>query len=273
MQNPIISFIGAGNMAISLIKGLLKENYPAKNIWATNNSVEQLNKLKNLNINLTTDNRYAVEMADIVVLAVKPQILKTVAIEIADLIQKKKPLVISIAVGICLNSLEHYLSNQKLALIRCMPNTPALISCGATGLFANQHCSNTQKNAAESIFRNVGTVVWLPKEEQIDIVAALSGSGPAYFFLFIDALEQAGIELGLSKETANLLTLQTAFGSARMAIESKKSMTELRQQVTSPGGTTERALKSLNNDGFSAIVKKALKEAKNRAEELAKDLK
>lgn len=273
MQNSIISFIGAGNMAISIIKGLLNESYSVKNIWATNNNVDQLNKLKNLNINLTTDNRHAVQIANIVILAVKPQILKSIAIEIADLIQEKKPLVISIAVGISLNNLEHYLSNKTLALIRCMPNTPALIGCGATGLFANQHCSNTQKNVAESIFRSIGTIVWLSKEEQIDVVAALSGSGPAYFFLFIEALEQAGIELGLSKETANLLTLQTALGSARMAIESKKSMTELREQVTSPGGTTERALKSLNNDNFSAIVKKALKEAKNRAEELAKDLK
>jgi pyrroline-5-carboxylate reductase len=303
MQNSIISFIGAGNMATSIIKGLLKENYPAENIWASNNNVGQLNELKNLNINLTSDNRYAVQMANIVVLAVKPQILKSVAIEIADLIQEKKPLVISIAVGISLNSLERYLysqqldfwqvqqedcelsgntgknssakniSSQTLALIRCMPNIPALIGCGATGLFANQHCSNIQKNAAESIFRSVGIIVWLPKEEQIDVVAALSGSGPAYFFLFIDALEQAGVELGLSKETAKLLTLQTALGSARMAIENKKSMTELRQEVTSPGGTTEQALKSLNSDHFCDIVKKALKAAKNRAEELAKHLK
>jgi pyrroline-5-carboxylate reductase len=311
MQNSIISFIGAGNMAISIIKGLLKENYPAKNIWATHHNAEKLNKLKNLNINLTTDNRYAVQIANIVVLAVKPQILKSVAIEIADLIQEKKPLVISIAVGISLKSLEQYLysqqldfwqgtarmkqpecinihedceprgntdknssaksiSSQNLALIRCMPNTPSLIACGATGLYANQYCSNTQKNVAKSIFRSIGTVVWLPKEEQIDVVGALSGSGPAYFFLFIEALEQTGIELGLSKENANLLTLQTALGSARMAIESKKSMAELRQQVTSPGGTTERALKSLNNDHFYDIIKKALKEAKNRAEELAK---
>ncbi|MGC1854813.1 MAG: pyrroline-5-carboxylate reductase [Candidatus Aquirickettsiella sp.] len=273
MQNSIISFIGAGNMATSIIKGLLKENYPAKKIWATNNNLAQLNKLKNLNINLTTNNRDAVHMANIVVLAVKPQILKSVAIEIADLIQEKKPLILSIAVGISLNSLEHYLSNSRLALIRCMPNTPALIGCGATGLFANQNCSNAQKIAAESIFRSVGTVVWLSKEDQIDIVAALSGSGPAYFFLFMETLKAAAIELGLAKETANLLTLQTALGSARIAIESKKSMAELRQQVTSPGGTTEQALKSLNNDHFSDIVKKAIREAKNRAEELAKDLK
>mgnify|MGYP003403278829 FL=1 len=273
MQNLIISFIGAGNMATSIIKGLLKENYPAKNIWATNNNLEQLNRLKNLNINLTTDNRHAVQVADIVVLAVKPQILKSVAAEIADLILENKPLIISIAVGIGLNSLELYLLSQSLAIIRCMPNTPALIGCGATGLFANQHCSDAQKNAAESIFHSVGSVVWLPKEEQVDVVAALSGSGPAYFFLFMEALEQAGIELGLSKENANLLTLQTGLGSVRMAMESKKSLAELRGQVTSPGGTTERALEFFKNSNFPDIVKKSLKAAKSRAEELAKNIK
>ena len=130
-----------------------------------------------------------------------------------------------------------------------------------------------KKNAAESIFRSVGTIVWLPREEQIDVVAALSGSGPAYFFFFMEALEKAAVELGLSKENANSLTLQTALGSAQMAFDGKKSLAELRQQVTSPGGTTERALKSLNSNHFADIVKKALKESKNRAQEIAMDLK
>ena len=140
MKNSTISFIGAGNMATSLIKGLLKEGYLAKNIWATNNNLAQLNKLKRLNINLSADNRCAVKMADIVILAVKPQVLKSVVTEIADLIRENKPLVISIAVGINLKSLQNYLSNETAALIRCMPNTPALLACGATGLFANRYC-------------------------------------------------------------------------------------------------------------------------------------
>ncbi|TLY48612.1 MAG: pyrroline-5-carboxylate reductase [Gammaproteobacteria bacterium] len=272
MQNSIISFVGAGNMAASLIRGLLKENYPSKNIWATNNNLEQLNKLKNLNINLTTDNRQAVQMADIVVLAIKPQILKAVAIEIADLIQEKKSLIISLAVGINLKNIALYLSSQSSAIIRCMPNIPALIGCGATGLFANQNCSISQKNAAENLFQSVGVTVWLSTEKQIDVVAALSGSGPAYFFLFMEALEEAAIELGLSKENAKLLTLQTALGSAQIAIKSEKSLAELKQQVTSPGGTTEQALKFLKISCFSDMVKKAVKEAKNRAQELTKNL-
>lgn len=268
MQHLTISFIGAGNMATSLIKGLLRKNYPSKNIWATNNNVKQLDKLKNSNINLTSDNRYASQIADIIVLAVKPQILKTVCNEIIDPVQEKKPLIISLAVGVNLTAIAHYLSSQSSAIIRCMPNTPALIGCGATGLFANQNCTSFQKNAAESLFQSVGVIVWLSTEEQIDVVAALSGSGPAYFFLFMEALEEAAIELGLSKDNANLLTLQTALGSAQMAIKREKSLTELRQQVTSPGGTTEQALKFLKKSNFADVVKKALKEAKNRAGEL-----
>lgn len=270
MQYSTISFIGAGNMATSLIKGLLKKNYSEKNIWATNNNMGQLDKLKNLNINLTTDNQLAAQMADIVVLAVKPQMLQIVTSEILDQIQEKKPLVISLAVGINLKTLASYLSDQSLAIIRCMPNTPALIGCGATGLFANQNCTLSQKSAAERLFQSVGITVWLSTEEQIDVVAALSGSGPAYFFLFMEALEEAAIELGLSKQKANLLTLQTALGSARMAINGEKSLAELRQQVTSPGGTTEQALKFLKNSRFSDMIKEALKEAKSRAEELNK---
>ena len=270
MKNSTISFIGAGNMATSLIKGLLKEGYLAKNIWATNNNLAQLNKLKRLNINLSADNRCAVKMADIVILAVKPQVLKSVVTEIADLIRENKPLVISIAVGINLKSLQNYLSNETAALIRCMPNTPALLACGATGLFANRYCSSAQKNAAELIFRSVGIVVCLAEEEQIDIVAALSGSGPAYFFLLMEVLQLAGIELGLSKENAALLTLQTALGAARMANESKQSIQQLKQNVTSPGGTTERALEILDNAHCPDLIKQAIKGAKERAEELAK---
>ncbi len=257
-------------MASSLIKGLLKEGYLARNIWATNNNLAQLNKLKSLNINLSTDNRCAVKITDIVILAVKPQVLKSVVTEIADIIRENKPLVISIAAGINLTSLQNYLLNETTALIRCMPNTPALLACGATGLFANRYCSSAQKNAAELIFRSVGIVVYLAEEEQIDIVAALSGSGPAYFFLLMEALQQAGVELGLSKENATLLTLQTALGAARMANESKKSIQELKQNVTSPGGTTERALEILDNAHFLDLIKQAIKGAKERAEELAK---
>lgn len=268
MHKATISFIGAGNMAGSLIKGLLANGYPAKNIWASNPNSTRLDNLKSLGINVTTDNRLAVSVAKIVILAVKPQIIKAIAMEIADLVREKKPLVISIAVAISLKKLQNYFSDTSVALIRSMPNTPALLGNGATGLFANPNCSSLQKNMAESIFRSVGLVVWVTEEKQIDIVAAISGSGPAYFFLLMEGMQQAGIALGLSVESANLLTQQTALGAARMAIESNLSVEELRINVTSPGGTTQRALEILNQAHFLELIQKAIVGAKERAEEL-----
>jgi pyrroline-5-carboxylate reductase len=311
MQNLKITFVGAGNMAGSLIKGLLNNGYDAKNIWASNTNVDLLNQLKKLNIHTSTDNRLVAKTADVLVLAIKPQVLKEVVTEIADLIREKKPLLISLAVGVNLKTIHSYLYSQQLdfrqgaaktkqleciqihedcklsgntaensstnsiqansvSIIRCMSNTPALLGCGATGLFPNHHCSSLQKNTAEMLFRSVGIVYWCKLEKEIDIVAALSGSGPAYFFLLIEALQNAGTALGLSKETVSLLSKQTALGAARMAIESseKESITQLRQNVTSPGGTTQAALKVLEQGHFSELIKKAMLAAKQRAEEL-----
>ncbi|MES2141291.1 MAG: pyrroline-5-carboxylate reductase [Pseudomonadota bacterium] len=270
MKNLKISFIGAGNMANSIIQGLLADGYEAKNIWATNTNLDKLNKLKNLNINISTDNCLAVSNADIIVLAVKPQILKKVAIEIANLIRKKKPLVISIAAAINLKTLENYLQDTSIALIRSMPNTPALLKCGATGLFANSSCSQEQKKITESIFNSIGVIVWVNSDEEIDSIAALSGSGPAYFFLLIEALQNAGAKLGLSKETASLLSRQTALGAARMATESGNvAVEQLRQNVTSRGGTTQAAIEILEKGQFSELIEKAMQTAKQRAGDLA----
>ena len=279
MQNLNIGFIGAGNMAGSLIRGLLADGYDPQKIWATNTNLQQLENLKSLAIHTSIDNRSVVKMVDVLVLSVKPQVLKEVVKEIADLVQEKKPLIISIAVGVNLNTIQKYLYSQQLdlksiqdetiAIIRAMPNTPALLGCGATGLFANPNCSSLQKNAAELLFRSVGIIVWLNSEKEIDIVAALSGSGPAYFFLLIHAMQNAGIGLGLAKETASLLSQQTALGAARMAIESDEPVEKLKQNVTSRGGTTQAALEVLEQGHFSELIKKAMLAAKQRAEELA----
>lgn len=270
MHNLKIAFIGAGNMASSLIRGLLNNGYDTKNIWASTTNVVSLNFLKKLKIHTSTNNRLVTKEADILVLAVKPQILKEVVSEIADLICEKKPLLISLAVGINLKTIQGYLQDDDLPIIRCMPNTPSLLGCGATGLFANRHCSSGQKEIAEELFRSVGIIVWCNLEKEIDIIAAISGSGPAYFFLLIEALQNAGIELGLSKETTSLLSQQTALGAARMAMESrgKESIEQLRENVTSPGGTTQAALKILEKGHFSELIKKAMLAAKLRAEEL-----
>lgn len=270
MKNSKIGFIGAGNMANSIIRGLLADGYNSKNIWATNTELEKLDKLSNLNINTSTDNRLAVSNTDIVVLAVKPQVLKDVISKIADLIREKKPLIISVAAAINLETLQNYLQDNTIAIVRSMPNTPALLKCGATGLFANSNCSQEQKKITESIFNSIGISVWVNSDEEIDSVAALSGSGPAYFFLMIEALQNAGAKLGLSQKTASLLSRQTALGAARMAIKSDGiTIDQLRKNVTSPGGTTQAAIEILEKNQFPGLIEKAMQAAKQRAEELA----
>jgi pyrroline-5-carboxylate reductase len=268
MKNLKLGFIGAGNMAGCLIKGLLADGYAANNIWASTPNTAQLTQLQNLNIHTNQDNREIVKDLQVVVLTVKPQLVKKVVLEISGIIREKKPLVISIAAGINLKTLQSYLEDKTLSLIRCMPNTPTLLGCGATGLFANENCSTAQKNTAESLFRSVGITVWLNAEKQLNAVTALSGSGPAYFFSLIHALQRAAIELGFTAETAGLLIQQTALGAARMAMESNLPINELKQHVISPGGTTERALEVLDKGHFYEVVQEAVIAAKQRAEEL-----
>jgi pyrroline-5-carboxylate reductase len=270
---PVIAIIGAGNMGSSLIGGLIKNGHPSNKLWATDASQEKLDHLQPFHIHTTADNIKAVQAADVIILALKPQILADVAKALSQVIVAQQPLVISIAAGIRETNLQHWLSTHSptthLAIVRAMPNTPALIGCGATALYANAYVTAQQRNIAESILRAVGIVVWVKHEELIDTVTALSGSGPAYFFLMMEALQQAAEQLGLPAEQARLLTLQTALGAARMAMESGKSVAELRQNVTSPGGTTERALAVLEQKEIRALFKSALEAAQQRSIELA----
>jgi pyrroline-5-carboxylate reductase len=264
----IISFIGAGNMGTSLIGGLIKDHFPANHLWASDPSCEKLNILQQeWDINVTQHNKEAIQHADVIVFAVKPVFLKQVASELAAHILDKQ-LLISIAAGIPIHSLEQWLG-PKRPLIRAMPNTPALIGCGATALAQNAFVTKAQADLSERIFKAVGTVVWLPDENLMDIVTALSGSGPAYFFLILDCLQQAAIELGLPETLATPLTLQTALGAVRMAIEKKIPLRQLKEQVTSKGGTTEKALSVLETDEFRLLFKQALLAAKERSQTLA----
>lgn len=272
MTHSNIAIIGSGHMGSSLLGGLIANHYPPEKIWITDSDTAKLEQLKNqFKIHTTTKNQEAIEMADAVILAVKPQVLSDVAHEIAKSVQYKKPLIISIAAGVRADSIQKWLGGN-VAIVRAMPNVPALIGCGATGLFANSMVSEEQHNWAESILRAISLVVWLNDEKHMDTVTALSGSGPAYFFLIMEALQNAAQELGLDKESARLLTLQTAFGAARMALESDVDVRELRHQVTSPGGTTEQAVKVLEENHLRDIFKKALIAAKERSEELATQL-
>ncbi len=268
MKTTPIAFIGGGNMARSLIGGLLADGCDPHAIWVSDPSLEQRETLRScFGVHTSTDSCAVTEQAAVVVLAVKPQVLREAALQLAATVQASKPLVISIAAGVREPDLRRWLGGD-VALVRSMPNTPALVRSGATALFANPRVSQPQRQLAESILRAVGLTIWVEDEHLLDSVTALSGSGPAYFFLVMEALEQAGIRLGLTAEHARLLTLQTAFGASKMALESTASPATLRTRVTSPGGTTERALAVLREGELEALFARALEAACQRAREL-----
>jgi len=272
-MNKHIAFIGGGNMARSLIGGMINNGWPVEMIHASDKSTEQLTTLSTCfpGIRTYSDNAEAAAQADIIVLAVKPQILSVVAKELAPAIDAGRHLIISIAAGLRSGDIDRWLGGNK-AVVRCMPNTPALVQSGATGLFANELVSEEQRNQAESVLRSVGSTLWVKDESLIDSVTAVSGSGPAYLFLVMEAMEEAGVQLGLDREAARLLSIETAFGAAKLALESDDDPATLRQKVTSPGGTTEQALKVMEDKQLRLIFDEAMKAAANRAAELAEQL-
>ena len=272
MKEKSIAFIGAGNMAGALIRGLLKDGHPAEMIFAMDPDRTKLDAFgTESNINCTTDSKSAVSAADVVVLAVKPQVMADVAQQLAPAVREHRPLVLSVAAGIRIEHLQHWLGDD-CAIVRTMPNTPAMLQAGATGLFASDRVSEEQRSLAESIMRAAGITIWVEHEGLIDAVTAVSGSGPAYFFLFMEQMIRCAQSLGLGEEEATLLTLQTALGAARMALESDDSPATLRAKVTSPGGTTEQAIRVFEQEGLERIVKQAMTAARDRSIELSSQL-
>jgi pyrroline-5-carboxylate reductase len=271
MNTASLTFIGGGNMAMCLVGGLIADGWdPGRIRVADPDPAKRESMAARHQVSTTPDNPAAVNNADVVVLAVKPQVMADVAHELAAVVTQQRPLVISIAAGIRTANLRNWLG-QQTAIVRAMPNTPALVQSGATALYANPAVSETRRSLAESILRAVGLTIWVEDEDLMDAVTALSGSGPAYFFLFMEALQAAGTELGLPAETARLLALQTAFGAARMALESSEDAGTLRQRVTSPGGTTERAIGILQEGGLEQLVSRTLAAAAERSRELAEE--
>jgi pyrroline-5-carboxylate reductase len=272
MADSTLAFIGGGNMAGSLIGGLVTDGWDPGRIRVADPDAGRTKQLaERFSVITSLDNTEVIEGADAVILAVKPQQLHGVASQIAPAIHRQQPVVISIAAGIRETSLRDWLG-EGTAIVRCMPNTPAMVQSGATALYANTRVSEPQRSLAESVLRAVGLALWVDDEDQMDAVTALSGSGPAYFFLFMEALQEAGTRLGLESGTARLLALQTAFGAAKMALESREDAATLRRQVTSPGGTTERAIEVFRQEGLEDIVLKALQAAAGRSRELALEL-
>ncbi len=269
MESKVIAFIGGGNMANSIIGGLVASEFPAKQIWVSDPSEQQLERLRLAHgVNTTKKSSEAIAQADVVVFSVKPQVLTMVFSEVSDSIKQRNPLVLSIIAGAKVESFERALG-KNLAIVRTMPNTPALLGCGATGLYANEAVSEQQKALAENIMRSVGVVVWFEQEEKLNAVTAVAGSGPAYFFLVMEAMQEAAEAIGLNYSEAKLLVRQTALGSARMAFESQDDVAELRRKVTSPGGTTERAINCLQQAQLVDTFKRAIAAADERAEELS----
>jgi pyrroline-5-carboxylate reductase len=272
MNTRTIGFIGGGNMATSLMSGLIASGYASRQIWVSdvNQSLLQAHS-ERLHVNISVDNRAIAEEVEVLVLAVKPQILREICQQIAPVVQQKNILVVSIAAGISQASLAQWLG-VEVAIVRCMPNTPALVLTGATALHANANVGKVQKDVAESILRAVGLAIWVNEEAKLDAVTAVSGSGPAYYFLLMEAMEKAALDLGLDEAAARLLIQQTALGAAKIALESSESPTALRERVTSPGGTTQKAIETFQQNGFAELVNKAMHAARDRSIEMSKQL-
>lgn len=270
--SPTISFIGAGNMATAILGGMLDNGFKASDVWVSAPDDSHLQAIKKrFGVSVTTDNRHCAQQADLVILAVKPQVMRDVCTDIAPVVQNTRPLIASIAAGLGADTLDNWLGGG-LPLVRIMPNTPSLVGRGAAGLFANDQVSDKQKALVESIFSSIGSALWVEDEAMLHAVTALSGSGPAYFFLILEALEEAATDAGMKAETARQLAIQTMAGAAEMAGRSEHEPAQLKRNVMSPGGTTEQAVTTFEEGGLRALVKKAYTAAFERSQTMAEEL-
>lgn len=266
--NCNICFIGGGNMAQALIGGLVSRGLPPTRITVSD-PVEQIRQLlQEKEVHVTQDNVAAIQNADVVVLAVKPQVLATVLRPLKGLLSDK--LVISIIAGAEIQTISNLIDSDRI--VRVMPNTPALVQTGAHGIYANDVVGTSDRELTSQILAATGLTIWVNFEAQIDAVTAVSGSGPAYFFYLMESMIRAGKNLGLDEKVATALTLQTALGAAQMAITSSNTPSELRKNVTSPNGTTQAALEVFDRAQISQNIQSALAAAQKRSQELAQEL-
>lgn len=266
-QHKRISFIGAGNMSKAIIGGLVSKEYPADKITASNRSIEKLDLLKStFNINITLNNQEAVDNADILVLAVKPQLMQEVCqnLQIND-----HTIVVSIAAGLPISRLQVFLNGNK-KIVRVMPNTPSAIGMGMSGIYATAEVSKNELAEVDNVMQSVGKTIIVENESDINTVIAAAGSSPAYFFLIAESMQKCAMDMGLTKQQARALVEQAMLGSAKlMQHESSLELSELRHQVTSKGGTTAKAIESLQNDNIEKIFANAMQAAITRAEEMS----
>lgn len=272
MAQQKIAFIGGGNMATSLIGGLIADHYPADRVTVADPTADRRNWLEGqFGVHTTASNEEAVADAEVVVLAVKPQLLKQVIEELATALAESRPLVVSVAAGVREPDISRWLGYDG-PVVRCMPNTPALLQSGVSALYPNGQVDDQQRDTAESILRAAGSVIWIDDETLMNTVTAISGSGPAYFFRMMEAMEEAAVSRGLEREKARLLVIETALGAARMALESDDDPGTLRSKVTSKGGTTAAALEAFEAGGLADLVDRAVGAAHDRSIELGDQL-
>jgi len=265
-----IGFIGAGNMALAIIKGLIDSGQEPKTIWASDRDEQKLNQLNQAYaIHTDLNNNSISTKCRTLILAVKPQNMQEVCEQMKNHVENDS-LIISIAAGIRLAKIHDWLGQQNVEIIRCMPNTPAMLGCGATGFYTADETSEASRKKAENIFKNTGEFIWVDTEDKINIVTALSGSGPAYFYLFTEYLITAAENLGLNHEQASKLAIQTLYGAGKMAKSNEQDIATLRRQVTSPGGTTERAIQSFDSNNINQIIEQAVNSAYQRSIVLSK---
>jgi pyrroline-5-carboxylate reductase len=270
MQLPRIAFIGAGNMGRALLGGLTRTGTDPAGISVADPSEQQLQSARaEFGVRTTTSNVAAAQHADVLIVAVKPQVMRDTLAELAGTVAERGALLISVAAGVRIDAMALWLGGHE-RIVRTMPNRPALLGCGVTALYARASVNAADRELAASILGSVGGTVWLEREELIDVVTAVSGSGPAYFFRLIELLEEAGRGLGLPAEVARTLSIETAYGAGCMAHQRISEPAELRAQVTSKGGTTEAAFKELESSDLRGIVTRAVGAAARRAAELAR---
>ncbi|RUO29467.1 pyrroline-5-carboxylate reductase [Aliidiomarina sanyensis] len=266
-----IGFIGAGNMPQSILGGMIKGGYPAKHVLASNPSRPKLDLLEEkYGIYTSQDNHEIARKADVIVLSVKPQLMREVCEDLAAHVPDlDKKLIVSIAAGLRFARYYEFLGDD-ITLIRCMPNTPSLVGAGVSGLVADGKATTADKDFVTQVFDYVGLTIWLDEEDAIDVLGAVAGSGPAYFFEFMHGLQRAAEELGFDAEQARAMVQQTALGAAKMACESDLSLIELRKQVTSKGGSTAKGIEVYQNAELTDISKRAVEAAVARNQEMAK---
>ena len=266
-----VAFIGAGNMAASIMAGLIDAGADPAQLRAADPGEQAQANARELALgSVGTDNQQAAAGADVVILAVKPQVLRAVCEDIAPVMARGQ-LVISIAAGIGTESLREWLGAAP-AIVRCMPNTPSLLRAGASALYADAGVDAQQRSRAAAVMQAVGIVRWVDDEQLMHAVTAISGSAPAYFFLFMEAMIAEGERMGLDAETARILCAQNCIGAGRMVDEGSVDAAELRRRVTSPGGTTERAIAAFTDGELATLVQKAMRACEARSEEMAREL-